>query len=200
MRSGRTISRYLIGSVMPYFVASWLLLSVVLFVQQASRFSDIFFSVNIPSKLIWQLSFALIPNVIAFTCPMAALVGVIIGLSKMQGDSELVAIRAAGVGNFRITLPIVALGLILCGFAFLVNLYGVPLPSRIVRRVALQTAVYKLESPIEPGVFNSEVAGYTIYVKEGDLNTGQWKNVFIYNEDAKQGITRLITSSGGRID
>src|SRR5688572_24331653 len=140
MRLSLTISRYLIGAILPYFVFSWLLLSVILFVQQAGRFSDIFFGVNIPHNLVWQLTLALVPNVIAFTCPMAALVGVIIGLSKMQGDSELVAIRAAGVGNFRITLPIVALGLILCGFAFLVNLYGVPLASRIVRRVALQTA------------------------------------------------------------
>ena len=200
MRSGWTISRYLIGSVMPYFIASWLLLSVVLFVQQASRFSDIFFSVNIPSKLIWQLSFALIPNVIAFTCPMAALVGVIIGLTKMQADSELVAIRAAGVGNFAIAIPIVGLGIALSLFAFFVNLQGVPFAAGIVRQVALRTALHKLESPIEPGVFNAEVAGFTIYVREGDLEKGTWKNIFVFNEDEKSKTVRLITSSSGRID
>lgn len=200
MRFGWTIFRYLIGAVMPYFVFSWLLLSVVLFVQQASRFSDIFFSVNIPAGLIWQLSFALIPNVIAFTCPMAALVGVIIGLTKMQADSELVAIRAAGVGNLGITLPIVALGIVLSLFAFFVNLKGVPLAAGIVRQVALQTALYKLESPIEPGVFNTEVAGFTIYVKDGDIERGTWKNIFVYNEDEKTKTVRLITSSSGRID
>ena len=185
---------------MPYFIASWLLLSVVLFVQQASRFSDIFFSVNIPSKLIWQLSFALIPNVIAFTCPMAALVGVIIGLTKMQADSELVAIRAAGVGNFAIAMPIVGLGIALSLFAFFVNLQGVPFAAGIVRQVALRTALHKLESPIEPGVFNAEVAGFTIYVREGDLEKGTWKNIFVFNEDEKSKTVRLITSSSGRID
>jgi lipopolysaccharide export LptBFGC system permease protein LptF len=200
MRFGSTIFLYLIRAVMPYFVSSWLLLSVVLFVQQASRFSDIFFSANIPSNLIWQLSFALIPNVIAFTCPMAALVGVIIGLTKMQADSELVAIKAAGVGNFGIILPIIALGVFLSAFAFTVNLKGVPLAAGIVRQVALRTALYKLESPIEPGVFNTEVAGFTIYVKEGDIEQGTWKNIFIYNEDEKTKTVRLITSSSGRID
>ena len=200
MRLGLTIFRYLIGSVVPYFVSAWLLLSVILFVQQASRFSDIFFSVNIPSSLIWQLSIALIPNVIAFTCPMAALVGVIIGLTKMQADSELVAIRAAGVGNAGILLPIITLGLLLSLFAFFVNLKGVPFAAGIVRQVALQTALYKLESPIEPGVFNTEVAGFTIYVKEGDLENGTWKNIFIHNEDESTKTVRLITSSRGRID
>lgn len=200
MRTSWTISRYLIGAIVPYFLSAWLLLSVILFVQQASRFSDIFFSVNIPSNLIWQLAAALIPNVIAFTCPMAALVGIVIGLTKMQGDSELVAIRAAGVGNLQILFPVAMLGLLLSGFTFLVNLYGVPFASRLVRTVALQTAIYKLESPIEPGVFNTEVAGYTIYVKDGDITDGEWKNIFIHTENPKNGEVRLITSKQGRID
>ncbi len=197
---GWLISKYLVWAIVPYFVFSWLLLSVILFVQQASRFSDIFFSVNIPSTLIWQLSLALIPNVISFTAPMAMLVGTIIGLSKMQEDSEIVAIRAAGVANYQITIPIILLGLVLSGFAFAVNLKGVPLAARLVRNVALQTAIKKLESPIEPGVFNTEIAGYTIYVKGGDIASGRWTNIFIYNEDASNGTVRLITSKRGRID
>ena len=200
MRFSLTISRYLIRAILPYFIFSWLLLSVILFVQQATRFADIFFSANIPANLVWQLTLALVPNVIAFTCPMAVLVGVIIGLSKMQGDSELVAIRAAGVGNLQITLPALLVGILLSIFAFFINLYGVPLAARVVRQVALKTAIYKLESPIEPGVFNTEIAGYTVYVKDGDITNGQWKNIFVHNEDEKTGTVRLVTSTNGRID
>ncbi len=181
---GWIISKYLLGAIVPYFAFAWLLLSVILFVQQAGRYSDIFFNANIPSSLIWQLTVALIPNVIAFTCPMAMLVGTIIGLAKMQTDSELVAIRASGVGNVQIAVPIMLLGIVLSAFAFVVNLYGVPLAASLVRNVALQTAIKKLESPLEPGVFNTEVAGYTIYVKGGDLETGRWKNIFIYSEES----------------
>lgn len=200
MRLSSSISGYLIRTVIPYFLFAWILLSVILFVQQASRFYDIFFSANIPASLVWQLTLALVPNVIAFTCPMAALVGVIIGLSRMQGDSELVVIRAAGVANWQIMLPLALLGILLSVFGFLVNLKGVPLAASIVRRVALQTALSKLESPIEPGVFNSEVAGFTIYVKGGDIEKGSWENIFLFNEDPKSGIVRLITAGSGRID
>src|SRR6476620_2552 len=125
------VSRYLLGSIMPYFLFAWLLLTVILFVQQASRYSDIFFDANVPGELVWQLGVALLPNVIAFTCPMAMLVGTVIGLTKMQGDSELVAIRASGVGNWQIAVPIVILGVVLSGFACLVNLYGVPIAAGI---------------------------------------------------------------------
>lgn len=199
-RTGWLISKYLVRAVLPYFAFSWLLLSVILFVQQAGRFSDIFFNVNIPATLVWQLSAALVPNVIAFTCPMAMLVGTVIGLAKMQTDSELVAIRAAGVGNMQMTIPVAILGILMSVFAFVVNLEGVPFAAGLVRKVALQTAIKKLESPIEPGVFNSEVGGYTIFVRDGDVETGRWNNIFIYKEDAAARTARLITARQGRID
>lgn len=199
-RFGWLISKYLAQAVLPYFILSWLLLSVILFVQQGSRYSDIFFNANIPGNLIWQLTLALVPNVIAFTCPMAVLIGVIIGLSRMQSDNELTAVRAAGVGSLQITLPILILGILLSVFTLFININGIPFAAKIVRKVALQTALYKLESPIEPGVFNTEINGYTVYVKDGDLQKGTWKNIFIYYEDPANKSLRLITSQEGRID
>jgi lipopolysaccharide export LptBFGC system permease protein LptF len=195
-----SIAGYILRTITPYLIFSWLLLSVILFVQQASRYSDIFFNNNLPSSLVWQLTFALVPSVIAFTCPMGILIGVIIGISKLQGDSELIAIRSVGISNLQITLPIILLGILLSAFAFFINLKGVPAAAQIVRMVATQTALYKLESPIEPGVFNTEIQGFTIYVKEGDIEKGTWKNIFIYTEDANSRQMRLITSQNGRID
>lgn len=199
-RVGWLISRYLLGTILPYFLFSWVLLSAILFFQQAGKFSDIFFDLNVPAGFVWQLAVALIPNVISFTCPMAALVATIIGISKMRTDSELVAIRAAGVGSLQLAVPIVVFGLVLSAFAFLVNLKGVPFAASLVRNVVLQAAIKKLESPIEPGTFNSEVQGYTIYVAEGDRAAGEWKNVYVFRETADKGIASIITSARGRLD
>jgi lipopolysaccharide export LptBFGC system permease protein LptF len=199
-RTGWIISKYLLQAVLPYFGFSWLLLSVILFVQQASRFSDVFLTANLPANLIWQLTFALVPNVISFTCPMAIIVGTVIGLAKMQTDSELMAMRAAGVGNLQITIPIAVLGVVLSLFSLFINIKGVPFAAALVRRVALETAIKKLESPIEPGIFNSEVAGFTIFVRNGDAENGHWRNIFIFKEDGAAGVVRLITADEGRID
>lgn len=199
-RVSKLISRYLLGAVVPYFLFSWVLLTVILFLQQASRYSELFFNVNIPSSLIWQLMIGLIPNVIAFTCPMAVLVGTIIGLSKVQGDSELTAIRAAGVGNFQIAIPIVVLGVLLSLFTLFVNLKGVPFAAALVREVAMRSAISKFESPIEPGVFYSEIEGFTILARNTDPSSGDLKSVFIAQPDTANGVYRLITSDIGRIE
>jgi len=199
MRTGRLLTIYVLRAVIPYMVLAWVVLSAILFIQQAGRYSEIFFSPNIPASFAWQLTVALIPSVVAFTCPMAVLVGVIIGLSRMQNDNELVAIRASGVGNLSGVAPIIAVGLALSIFAIFVNAVGVPAAARLVRQVSVQSAIAKLESPIEPGVFNTEIAGYTIYVRRGDPESGSWRDVFVYSEEA-DGAVRLITSNNGRID
>ncbi len=195
-----TISWHILRAVIPYFLITWMLLSVILFVQQAGRYSDLLFNTAIPDHLIWQLTIALVPNVIAFTCPVAALVGVIIGLSRMQGDSEITALRAAGVGNLQITIPIVFLAILLSAFAVFINLKGVPFAAQIVRRVALQAALHKLESPIAPGTFNTDIEGFTVYVKDGNRKDGNWQGVFIYHDDKENNEVRLITAKEGRID
>ena len=199
MRISPKISIYLLRSIGPYFLFSWVLLSTILFVQQAGRFADIFFSANIPSILVWQLAIALIPNVIAFTCPMAVLVGVIIGLSKMQGDSELVAIRAAGVGNLHIALPIAVLGICLSVFAFLINLYGVPLAASIVRTVALQTAIYKSNRRSNPAFLTPRSPLHSLR-KRRRYKQRHVEEYLHPHGKPKTGEVRLITSSDGRID
>lgn len=141
------------------------------------------------------MAFALLPSVIAFTCPMAVLIGVITGLAKMRVDEELTAVRSAGVSNFQIFLPIVFIGLVFSIFAFLVNWKGVPLTARVVRQIALQTALEKIKSPVEPGVFSTEVPSITIYV--GSINDDTWENVIIFTRNGD--ILRLITSKKGKL-
>jgi lipopolysaccharide export LptBFGC system permease protein LptF len=186
MRSfGLKIGIYVIRSILPYFSSAWALLTVILFVQQASRYADIFFNPNIPSLLLWQLTFALLPSVVAFTCPMATLVGVLIGIGKMHSDMETIAIKASGAGYVQIVLPIALLGLVLSLFAFFINWQAVPAASGVVRRVALKTALAKLDSPIETGSLSTEIPNLTVYVRQGDRTSGVWKGIVIFKEAEK---------------
>ncbi|QQS33086.1 MAG: LptF/LptG family permease [Acidobacteriota bacterium] len=180
-------------------MSAWVLLSVVLFVQQASRFSEILFDIDIPLALAFQLSIALIPNVISFTAPMALLVGTIIGLARLEEAHEITAAMAAGNGPLQIVLPIALFGLVVSAFAFMVNSIGLPAAAAMVRSVATQSAIRKLEDPIEPGVV-TEMAGLTVYVDEGDIENGIWKRIMIFSDSNPDKRVRLITANSGRLD
>ena len=183
---------------MPYLLLAWIILTVMLFLQQGNRFTGILFGASIPWRLILDLTAALMLTVTAFTAPLATLAGVVIGLGQLRGESELTALYAAGVSRFRIVLPCLLLGLLISLGSLWINLRGVPFAAQTVRRVAVEAALAKLESPIEPGVFNTEFKNYVIYVRDGNNERGVWEKVFIYLPEPEQ--VRLITARVGRID
>ena len=66
------------------------------------------------------------PSFLAIVLPLALLVSVLYVLGKMQRANELTAMRAAGVGLARLTLPIWVIGLICCGISWWINTTIVP--------------------------------------------------------------------------
>ncbi|PYS86356.1 MAG: hypothetical protein DMF70_02445, partial [Acidobacteria bacterium] len=144
-------------------------------------------------------SFALLPNVLVFTIPMAVLAGTIIGLGRMGSDSELVAMRAAGMSTFKMLWPALALGAIATVAALYLNLQEAPHAQRELKVVLVRSALYKLDSPVEPRTFTTDIPGHVIYVRDGDKARGEWGRVFIQSQTADH-ITYLTTAKLGRID
>jgi LPS export ABC transporter permease LptF/LPS export ABC transporter permease LptG len=200
MLTGRKlIARYVIQGALPYVVLSLVLLTAILFTQQTGRFAELAIYTDLPLALAGEIAAALLPSVLILTLPVAVLAGIVIGLARMGSDSEIIAIRAAGVGTWSLLWPVLIIGLVASGATTFLHLKEAPQAARDLRRVALQGALRKLDSPVEPRTFNTEIPGYVIYVRDGDKNHGSWGRVFIYAQQA-DGSTRVVTARSGRID
>lgn len=201
MRLGgsRLIERYIIAAVLPYMLLALLLQGAILFTQETSRFAEWLVEARVPLRLVTEFALALVPRLLSYTLPIAMMIGTIIGFSRMGSDSELVAMRAAGVGTWKMLWPVLVIGMALSGATLYLNLVAVPQAEGTIRRTALRAALYRLDSPVEPRSFTAEIPGYVIYVRDGDKQQGQWGRVFIYSQE-KDGATRLVTARSGRID
>src|SRR5436190_8643639 len=199
MRLGRLlIPRYIVGATIPYVLLSLLLLTAVLFAQQAARLAEVLVYTDLPFSVVGGISATLIPGVLTFTIPLATLAGIIIGFSRMGSDSEIVAMRAAGVGSWTMIWPALLVGLIFTGATAYLHLKEAPEAARDLERVALQGALAKLDSPVEPRTF-STLPRYVIYVRDGDKERGTWGRVFIFGQRSDQ-TTAIYTARSGRID
>ncbi|PYS52570.1 MAG: hypothetical protein DMF68_01160, partial [Acidobacteria bacterium] len=183
----------------PYFLLSFLLLTAILFTQQAGQRTEILMGTHLPLQTIAQLSLLVLPNVLVFTLPMALLTGILIGFSRMGSDSEMVAMRAAGVGTWKMLWPPLLLGVLITIASLQINLSLAPEATRALRRVSSQAALYKLESPVEPRSFYTDIPHLVIYVRDGDKAQGLWGRVFLYKEE-RDGSTEIVTARTGRID
>jgi LPS export ABC transporter permease LptG/LPS export ABC transporter permease LptF len=205
---GRLVERYILRAVLPYLLLSLLLLTSILFAQQAGRFGDLLVEARVPPGMVADLALSVLPNVLVFTLPMALLTGILIGFSRMGSDSELVAMRSAGVGTWQMLWPVLLLGALLTLPSLYVNMELSPESARSLRHVGTRAALYKLDSPVEPRSFSvigardssaKETPVYVIYVRDGDRQRGQWGRVFLHTE-MKDGSVRVVTARSGRID
>lgn len=182
----------------PYIILSLVMLTAVLFAQQASRLAEVLVYTDVPLSILGGLGAALLPGVLVFSIPLATLAGIIIGFSRMGSDSEIVAMRAAGVGSWTMIWPALIVGLVFSGATTYLHLKEAPRAARDLERVALQGALAKLDSPVEPRTF-STLPRYVIYVRDGDKARGTWGRVFIFAQQA-DGKNEIFTARSGRID
>ncbi len=197
---GKLVPTYVVKSALPYAMLSLVLLTAILFTQQTGRFAELALYADLPLNLAGEIAAALLPSVLILTLPVAVLAGIVIGFARMGSDSEIIAMRAAGVGTWTLLWPALAIGLLASGATAFLHLKEAPQAARDLRHAVLQGALRKLESPVEPRTFNTEIPGYVIYVRDGDKNLGTWGRVFIYAHEQKDGSTRIVTARGGRID
>ncbi len=193
------IARYVLKGALPYALLSLLLLTAILITQQAGRFAELALTADLPLSLAAQITAALLPSVLVLTLPVAVLAGVVIGFARMGSDSEVVAMRAAGVGTWTLLWPALLIGLVATVGATFLHMKEAPQAARDLRKAALTGALRKLESPVEPRTFNTEIPSYVIYVRDGDKAQGSWARVFI-NLQQRDGSTRILTARSGRID
>jgi len=191
------IPRYIVGAVAPYIFLSLLMLTAVLFAQQAARLAELVIYTDVPLSLLGGIGAALLPGVLIFSIPLATLAGIIIGYSRMGSDSEIVAMRAAGVGSWTMIWPALLIGLVFTGATAYLHLKEAPEAARDIERIMLQGALAKLESPVEPRTFNT-LPRYVIYVRDGDKQLGTWGRVFISEQGSDS--DKVYTARSGRID
>ena len=182
----------------PYIFLALLMLTAILLAQQGSRLAEVLVYTDLPMSLVGGIGAALLPGVLVFSIPLATLAGIIIGFSRMGSDSELVAMRAAGVGSWTMIWPALVVGLVFSLGTTYLHLQEAPRAARDLERIALQGALAKLDSPVEPRTF-STLPRFVIYVRDGDNALGVWGRVFIFAQQA-DGKSEIFTARSGRID
>jgi LPS export ABC transporter permease LptG len=194
----RLIERYVLWAIAPYLCLAWIVLTGILLTQQVGKFSDLLGAANAPLRASLDVAAGAIPNISIFTIPMSMLIGTAAAFGRMGGDSETVALRAAGVGTWRIVSPVLALGLMLSLLTLFNGFEVAPAAMRSMRQSLARAALRRLESPAQPRTF-TQMPGKVVYVRDGDEARGLWGRVFIYWLEAGREL-RLVTARSGRID
>lgn len=157
------------------------LFTFVLFMRDLGQVLDLVVresaSIADASKLILYT----LPNVLTVTIPMAALVGVLLGLSRLAADSEVTAMRACGMGVFQFVRIVGMLAVVAWGLGLANSLYLAPKATASLLQIEKNIRDSQASFEVRPRVFYEDLRDSVLFVQ--DVRTGRgvsvWRDVFL---------------------
>jgi len=189
--------RYLLKEIIPPFLIGLLVYSFVLLMNQVFLLAELFIAKGVALGIVARIFLYLIPSVLAFTVPMAVLMGILAALSRMSSDSEVVALKSLGIGNTRLLRPVLVFAcagwLVTSGL----SLYLAPRFNHKWVRTLTESVLAKVQFKINPREFNESLPQVVLFIQD-ITQENVWKNIFVHL--AKQGEEpKVIFARTGRL-
>lgn len=117
----------------------------------------------------------------------------------MSGDSEYIALRAAGLAKFNIFKPFLIISIMVAVVIFFFNQQLVPNAHKMVRQKIKIISSTSLIQGLKSGQFFTTLPNTTIFPTEIDEITKDFKNIFLHIFDPTDSMNKVIMASSGKI-
>ncbi len=204
----KRMDRYLLGEMVLPFIGGILLIVVMLVGNTLFPLIEDIVKNGIPPLIIARLIVFNIPILIPLTLPPGVALASAWAVNRMARDSEVTAIRMAGVPLRRLFLPIIAVGLFASGASFLVGDRVVPPAWREFQKTQGQMFSYALRA--SPALAANKVftfQDYSFHIREirkdptGRSSRLQLYGLTIYqNPTGPDGFPTLFTAKSADYD
>ena len=139
-----------------------------------------------------------LPQFLNTTLPYASLMAIVVFMSRLSTDFELMAMHAAGMNSWTIGRAVIFFGLIVTLLGLLNSLWLTPLGYRAFEEEKMRLLKSQKNRTIQPKVLNYDFSNKILYVQEKDENE-QLKGVFLSDKNLKPD-SMIMESETGSID
>ncbi|AVQ10842.1 Permease, YjgP/YjgQ family [Leptospira santarosai] len=180
------LNRYILGEILSPFLVALAFFTMVYMVLALQKMIGLFVGKGVdPLRLLDYFGY-LLANTLPMTIPMACLMSGIMAAGRLSGDSEITAIRSAGVSFPRIYINFLAFGFAMALVVAYLNFYLSPENTRKMNEFNKWVLAYNPLLAITPGQFSGdktqdlfEKRARTMYTDGMNPDTGQLKGVQI---------------------
>ena len=179
----RIFTRYILREIIGYALLGGVLFTFILFMRYLLPIMELLVRGAASPTDILRLIGYLLPNFLTLTIPMAVLIGILLGLSRLAADSEVTAMRASGLG----VLSFVGIVSIFAGLSWALclgdTLYVAPRAAAALLHYQEDvTSGGAAAIQVQPRVFYEDFKNYVLYVQDatpGANGASIWRNVFL---------------------
>jgi lipopolysaccharide export system permease protein len=168
------IERYILKIAFSAFAACLVALTGVIWITQALRELDLLTGKGQTLFVFLTVTGLSLPALVTVISPVALFIATLYTLNKLNSDSELIVMSAAGMPPRRLIRPFVALGAFVCCVVGMMTVYLMPASFQELRDLVTKIRADFVANLVKEGQFTTLDNGITFHYREraGDALLG----------------------------
>lgn len=196
MLRNRRVLTYFTLEILPSFLLGLLVFISILLMFQALRLTEFLLVHGIRwtsiVKIMGYMSISFLPMLL----PMSLLFAVLMTYNRFSQDSEIVALKSAGVDTTSLIMPAFLFAVVISVLSAQTSYYLAPWGNRQFEILISQLGNTKAAASIKEGTFSESFFDLVVYANKVDSKTGLLKDLFIYDEKQPDAPLTIIAPEG----
>ena len=158
--------RYIVRILAGAFVACLVALTAVIWVTQALRQLDVITAQGQTLLVFVTVTSLTVPTLVAVVSPVALFIAAVYALNRLNGDSELIVMSAAGMTPLRLMRPFLAFGGAVAMLVAVLTIYLIPASFQELRDLVARIRADFVANIAQEGQFTTLDNGVTFHYRE----------------------------------
>ena len=189
------LSTYVLRQLIGPIALFSFLLTCVIWLSQSLRLLDLVINRNQSAPTFVYLTFLILPQLLVIILPLAYFAGTLQSLHRLNSESELVVMQAAGYSRWQLLTPILISAGAVMALTYLCALFLMPLCQRTMKDKVLDIRADLGVAILAEGQFNTPTQGLTVFIRELAPD-GRIHGIMVHDNRNVQRPTTYLSESG----
>jgi len=194
----RILDKYMVRGFLGPIIWCTMLFTIMAVIIDVFSFIDDIVKYKIPVESLIAFYVYYCPTILVQIMPMAVLLSTIYLLSNLNKNNEIIAMKAGGVGLWRVLAPVLVVGMVLSALIFIINDRIIPTSSKVsnmIRRDELESRKadnVKIRNLENVAIYGTE--NRIIFARDYDIEKATLNDIIIHRHDTKQNLISKVTA------
>lgn len=189
------LERYILRQLVTVAMLVTLTLTLAIWLTQSLRFVELIVNRGLSLQSYLYLTLLLLPSFLSLMLPIALFTAVLFTYNKLISDSELVVLRAVGLGPLQLSRPALILATAIVGIGYFLSLFLLPWSYRQFKDLEFNVRSDYSAVLLKEGTFNNVTAGITVYIRSREAD-GELQGILIHDNRVRDKTFTLMAERG----
>src|SRR4051794_6380287 len=193
------LTRYILWQSLGTMLFVTGVLSAAIWLAQSLRLIDLIVNRGLSISVFLYLALLILPRFLDIVLPIGLFIAVLFTYAKLSTESEIIVMRASGLGPFGLVKPAAILAIFGALVLFAMSAYFLPAANRAFKDLQFEIRNQFVSAILQEGTFTTVSERLTVYVRARDENR-ELLGLLVQDERDKDKPVTIIAERGAIVD